>query len=426
MCFMRSLYLTVFQDLGDRMKRNLKLICLLLCALVILQCGVVSVSARGPFTVRDLGSREEMLNLSQNTQQETEPEETVPETEVAVETVPEETEVAETLPEETVPETEPAVETQPTQPQHATYDEVPLYFQTDYPDTLYGNGTIKSSGCSITSLAMVATYMTGHTYLPDELADYFGGYIGNNMERLEYASDELQLVWKKAENWHEAKAALEGGKVVIALMREDSVFTNSQHFVVLAGMTVDGKFIVNDPYEPNYSHWQLKPGFENGFDEGSICNGLSGAWIYDKSEMPTHPFVYVEEEKPEVECRYPDLELTQEDTKLLAKLIWLEARGESHEGQQAVAEVILNRLAADNFPDTMKGVIYAEGQFPSVVNMDEAEPTQTQYEAIEAAMYGPYILPEDVVFYATYKVNDNVWGEIGGHYFCYQWNWTEE
>ena len=47
------------------------------------------------------------------------------------------------------------------------YNDVPLYLQTDYPNTLYGSGTIETSGCSIVSLAMVATYMTDHTYLPE-------------------------------------------------------------------------------------------------------------------------------------------------------------------------------------------------------------------------------------------------------------------
>ena len=74
---------------------------------------------------------------------------------------------------------------------------IPLYFQTDYPNDMYGAGNIASSGCGITSLAMVATYLTGHEYLPDELADYFGGRAENNIERLEIAADMLQLPWKR-------------------------------------------------------------------------------------------------------------------------------------------------------------------------------------------------------------------------------------
>ena len=326
-----------------------------------------------------------------------------------------------TEPEQQTQATEPEQQTQPTEPELQSVDAVPLYFQTDYPDTLYGSGTIETSGCSITSLAMVATYMTGHVYMPDELAGYFGGYVGNNMERLEYASTQLQLPWKKAENWHESLRALQEGKLVIVLMNSKSAFTQSQHFMVLTGLTEDGKVLVNDPYEPNYDHWALKDGFANGFPQGYISTGYSGSWIYDVDAMPEEPFIYYEEPEPEVECRYPGLELSQEDKTLLAKMIWVEAQGEPVEGQQAVAEVVLNRLVADDFPDTIKSVIYAENQFRSADFLEDAEDTQTQYEAIDRALNGPYVLPIDVVFFATYPVTENVWGEIGGHVFCYRW-----
>jgi len=98
----------------------------------------------------------------------------------------------------------------------------------------------------------------------------------------------------------------------------------------------------------------------------------------------------------------------------------VEAQGECFEGQQAVAEVVLNRLVADGFQNTVNGVIYAENQFRSVPFLEDAEPTSIQYEAIERALEGPYVLPIDVYHFATYRVNDNVWGKIGGHVFCYE------
>lgn len=295
---------------------------------------------------------------------------------------------------------------------------LPLFFQNDYPNTMYGSGTVESSGCSITALAMVATFMTDHEYLPDELAKYFGGKAINNIERLEYASEALKLPFSRAENWHFARQALREGKVVIALMNEKSIFTESQHFIVITGINEDGRYLVNDPYAPNYENWELQYGFENGFIESDIWRGYSGAWIYDKSAMPEEPFIYHVDE-PYVEPRYPDIILRKEDRQLLAKMVWVEARGESFEGQQAVAEVVLNRMFSDNFPDTLEGVIYAENQFRSTKFLDTAEPYQTQYEAIERALKGPYVLPIDVVHFATYPVNDNVWGQIGGHIFCY-------
>lgn len=338
----------------------------------------------------------------------------------AVSTTEEETTETEMVSEETVPEATAETEAVEEETVLGIPTDVPMYFQTDYPNNRFASGTIATSGCSITSLAMVATYLTGHTYLPDELAEYFGPYVGSNIERLEYASDELRLPWEKAENWHGALNALKEGKVVIVLMNETSYFTNFQHFIVLAGMTEDGKIIVNDPNASNYTLWNLKSGFENGFSEGYICKGYSGAWIYDKSLMPDEPFIY-EEEEYEGEVRYPELNLRQSDIEMLAKLLWVEARGEPIDGQQAIAEVILNRIMAYNFEDTVEKVLNEKGQFSSVQYLYMAEPTQTQYEAIDRAMNGPYILPEDVVFFATFAVNEKVWGKIGSHTFCYQW-----
>lgn len=301
-----------------------------------------------------------------------------------------------------------------------SYCDIPLYLQNDYPHVRYGAGTIATSGCSITSLAMVATYLTGHTYMPDQLADYFADFIGNNMQKLEYASDMLQLPWVKAENFHVALQALKDGKVVIALMNQKSLFTDGQHFIVLCGMTEDGKILVNDPNADNYSIWNMKNAFINGFSSGDISCGYSGAWIYDPAQMPAEPFLYTVEEET-VECRYPGVVLTPEEKTLLARMVWVEAQGESFEGQQAIAEVVLNRLISGSFQSSVKNIIYAENQFRSTAYLDDAKPVSTQYEAVERALNGPYVLPIDVVFFATYPVTDNVWGEIGGHVFCYPW-----
>lgn len=363
--------------------------------------------------------------------EETQPQETVQEATTPVETeetslpatepttVPQETEPAATEPEETTEPVDPPMEETSDVP--ARNIQVPVFYQTDYPDVLYSNGTIATDGCSITCLAMVATYMTGHPYLPDELAGYFGGYLPNvvnNLERLEAASDLLQLSWRKATNFHDALKAVREGKVVIAMMNKNSIFTESSHFIVWAGTTEDGKILVNDPYEPNYSAWNLKNAFLYGFSSNDLCGGFSGAWIYDKSAMPEEPFIYTEE-KVEVECRYPGVELSREDIDLLARMVWVEARGETDVGQQAVAEVVLNRLVADGFSDNIRDIVYSHNQFKSTQWLDEAEVTQTQLEAVYGALNGPYVLPIDVVHFATYAVTDRVWGTIGGHIFCY-------
>lgn len=335
----------------------------------------------------------------------TEPSETVPPTEA--ETVPETTEPP-TLPEETVPETtEPPV----------TFDAVPLYYQGDYPDIRYGVSTLAQSGSVVASLSMVATYLTGHEYLPDEMLELFDHIGGTSMNWLEKVSDELQLPWTRAGNVHDALNAVRDGKIVIAVMNDKSYFSRGLHFIVLTGVNEEGLILVNDPDETNYTAWALQDGFQNGFRDGLIISGFGGAWIYDPEEMPEEPFLY---EGPEpVECRYPGLELTEWEINLLARLIWSEARGEPYEGQQAIVEVVLNRLVSGDFQSSINGIVYAKDQFESVDILHLAEPTHVQYEAIERALYGPYILPVDVVFFATFRVNENVWGDIGNHTFCY-------
>lgn len=213
--------------------------------------------------------------------------------------------------------------------------------------------------------------------------------------------------------------ALREGKIAIVLMNENSYFTQSQHFIILTGLTPDGKVLVNDSYQPNYEHWALKDGFENGFPQDMILSGFSGAWVYDKHAMPEEPFIYSEEQPDRSKSRYEGVELTYSEIELLARVVWAEARGECPEGQQAVAEVVLNRLVTEGFADNLTEVIYGEDQFRSVPYLKDAEPYQAQYDAIERALYGPNILPLDVLYFATWATNDNIWGQIENHIFCY-------
>lgn len=403
------------------MSRNIKIICLIVITCIALGIAMFTTFAliRSAIADGDVASVKETETdheISLNLQIEST---AVPsgETVVAEEAVPKETISKETIPKETgheefIPEQ--------TEQQVVVFDTVPRYFQTDYPDDRYGTGTIADSGCNMTALAMVASYLTDHAYYPNEVADYLADFIGNNYERLEYGSDLLQLSWVKAGNFYDAINALKEGKVVIAVMNEKSLFTTGQHFIVLTGLTENGQILVNDPNENNYSAWNLKDGFENGFREGLILCGFSGAWIYDKTVMPEEPFIYEPIPYAE-ELRYPGLELTEEEMDLIADLIWMEAQSEPFEGQQAIAEVILNRLASGDFQSSVQSIIYAEDQFAAADQIYMAEPTYTQYKAIERALYGPYVLPADVVFYAKFAVNDNVWGKIGAHTFCYHY-----
>lgn len=137
-------------------------------------------------------------------------------------------------------------------------------------------------------------------------------------------------------------------------------------------------------------------------------------------EGPAARVQLIETEK-ERESRYDAL--TENERELIARVVYLEARGEPEEGQQAVAEVILNRVAAENFPSSVESVVYQKGQFAAAEDIEKATPGEKQYAAVEAAMYGEPVLPMDVVYFSQEGENENVWGKIGGHVFCYQYVW---
>ena len=56
------------------------------------------------------------------------------------------------------------------------------------------------------------------------------------------------------------------------------------------------------------------------------------------------------------------------DHRLLAKLVYAEARGEPYKGQVAVAAVVLNRVSSASFPNTISGVVYQRNAFTCVNN----------------------------------------------------------
>ncbi len=336
---------------------------------------------------------------------------------------------AETQPEPTVPEETQPQETKPfrmitmpeiPQPQEPDpITEIPLYYQTDYPTTRYGAGTIDNSGCGIVSLAMVATYLTGQEYLPDQLAAWFGGNGNNNIERLEYGATAMQLPFTSNTNWHVTREALKEGKIAIILVNNKSQFTTSQHFLVVTGMTEDGRYRINDSYKPNYDRWDLKDGFANGFEEWQLDCGFCGAWVFDPEAMPEEPFLYFEEPYDYDSSRYGyGFRLTPEELDLIMRVVWVEAQGEPFEGQQAVAEVVLNRLVSEGFADNIRDVVYGPGQFNSSPFLKDAEPNQTQYDAVMAALYGESILPMECTYFSTYPTSSQVVAEIGNHIFC--------
>ncbi len=166
------------------------------------------------------------------------------------------------------------------------------------------------------------------------------------------------------------------------------------------------------------------------------CLSPTSACSTDSASTAQPPYIAIPEsvflasatEEPKPIDRYAGVTISDVERWEFASMIFLEAGNQSPEGQQAVAEVILNRVIASNFPNSLYAVLHhgentSIPQFSSVGRLYSASPDQAQFDAIDAALYGPSILPDDVVFFSRHGENNRVWGQIGDHIFCYSYIW---
>ena len=85
-------------------------------------------------------------------------------------------------------------------------------------------------------------------------------------------------------NWSKVETALKNGQPVVSI-QSTGLFTGGGHFIVLTGMTEDGKVLVNDP---NGGNWRknatMIEGFENGFTPSQIRASGGTYWIYQPKD----------------------------------------------------------------------------------------------------------------------------------------------
>ena len=181
------------------------------------------------------------------------------------------------------------------------FNRIPKFNQRFYDTTPYGNyGTVASHGCGIVCVSMIATYLTDSIHAPEIMAYQFGDYNtsgGSYWKLFQESAEELGLPFVKSDSpngewydWNTVKEALENGQPVVCLQKA-GLFTRGGHYIVLTGITEDGKILVNDP---NGDNWQknatMIEGFTNGFTEKQIRADAVAYWIYGAKEEPENVF----------------------------------------------------------------------------------------------------------------------------------------
>ena len=151
------------------------------------------------------------------------------------------------------------------------------YYQGNYSEP-YSQGTIATSGCGPTSLAMVLTYLLGKEVSPVETAALGNGtytcdkgttwnYFGDMADRYGVKCEEMGV---SASNISDN---LKNGKTLIMSMGPGH-FTNNGHFIVLRGFDNDGKIIVADPASEDRSNqtWDLDVFVNEGAEVWAFSN----------------------------------------------------------------------------------------------------------------------------------------------------------
>ena len=193
--------------------------------------------------------------------------------------------------------------------------EIPQYFQSLYLNRFAG-GTIKSSGCGISCLAMISTYLFEETVTPDMLTrDYYGDNPAWVMER-QILDMKLTCVMNYTNLGDALDTAMANGNPVILLHRDkvsddgrkivDSIFTDGGHFVVCAGMTEDGRYIINDPNWYNLTDGDFTEEYMNGFTRDQVMKGLVGVYVFDTKTEFNYKVSLNNEKSPSLDCLFKD------------------------------------------------------------------------------------------------------------------------
>lgn len=159
---------------------------------------------------------------------------------------------------------------------------IPMYYQSQY-QTAYGDGTIATSGCGPTALAMVISYRTGEQVTPEDIVSWAGNrywdYGANGTSWSIFSAGAAHYGIGSVTQTNSADAvlqALKEGKPVIS-SQSAGLFTNGGHFIVLRGVTADGRVLVNDPNDSETKNYLGRT-----FDMQNEVHATSkGYWIFE-------------------------------------------------------------------------------------------------------------------------------------------------
>lgn len=144
--------------------------------------------------------------------------------------------------------------------------EVVYFSQLDerWKNEPYGSDKIGTHACGPTAMSIVVSSLAGETVDPPHMAQWSvdnGGYCAGNGSYHSLIPNAAKAWGLSCEGDLSAQGivdALSGGKLVVVIMSKGH-FTSSGHFIVLRGVTSEGKILVADPASVKRSNqeWDL-------------------------------------------------------------------------------------------------------------------------------------------------------------------------
>ena len=112
---------------------------------------------------------------------------------------------------------------------------------------------------------------------------------------------------------------------------------------------------------------------------------------------------------------YEDLGINVADNEIemLERIVQAEAGGSGYDGMLAVANVVLNRVKYERFPNTVTEVIFANRQFTPISDgrYYKVKVSETAKQVVQDALNGARLLGEDALYFCTPTAPGKGWFE---------------
>ena len=131
---------------------------------------------------------------------------------------------------------------------------------------------------------------------------------------------------------------------------------------------------------------------------------------YTSNLVTFKPQAKAKEELNKAEINYCyELDLSAEESYLLAKIAMAEAEECNTQTKTLIIMCVLNRVWSDEFPDTIEEVIFQENQFSPIDNgrWDRVEPNEDCYEAVKVVMEAKYDYSGGATYFENCTDEDN-------------------